>query len=134
MIGYRELTKKIDSQHKMLAKILANMEKAQDQPAHGEAVSEALNAMIECAINHFKTEESAMKETNYPGMDQHIQQHRNFLEKTTGFCVDRTLNKSISSVEIIEYLRNWLSGHHEYEDVKMEQYLRKYTNSSDSGC
>ncbi len=79
MIDYWELKREMDRQHDALNRMLDNMEKDQDQHSRKEAVTDALNAMSEYALKHFKLEERAMTETNYPGFDQHREKHRQFL-------------------------------------------------------
>lgn len=129
MIDYVGLVREMEYQHKRLSKMLKNMEKAQVAHEREEAVSEALNVMSDYSIKHFKFEEHAMEITNYPDLDQHRAKHKEFLEKTTEFCVDRTLTKTIPAEEIIHYLRNWLRVHHKKEDQKVDSYLRGYIES-----
>ena len=81
--------------------------------------------MCDYACKHFKLEESTMEATNYPGLDQHRAEHRKFLEKTTEFCLERTLSQSLSTADVIQYLRDWFSVHLENEDRKMDLYLRE---------
>lgn len=73
--------------------------------------------------NHFSTEEAVLKKSSYPGLQKHIEAHRDFSAKLVELQI-----KSISqdvTVEMVEYLSDWLVKHIQGSDRKYISYLKE---------
>ncbi len=83
---------KIDEEHKKLIGILNKAVVANEHNGNTEELWEVLKEMTNYALTHFETEETYMKEFNYPEYQDHKEEHRGF------------------STEIIAYLDKVIKG------------------------
>lgn len=104
-VGIRE----IDDQHKTLADCVTSVELAVDGRERWLAVHSALVRALDFSRIHFAVEESLMRIHAYPGLEEHIREHRKFSE-TLMKLQTRTLTSDVSE-EMISYLRGWLEAH-----------------------
>lgn len=125
MNSYNFLLADIDSQHRVLDEMLSNMKCRLGTESDDEAVSEALNAMSRYAVEHFKLEEAAMRDSGYPDLSAHSLAHREFLKMTTDFCLGIITDQRAGTGEIIRYLEGWLHDHVADEDECLNHYLRR---------
>jgi len=80
----------------------------------------------EYASKHFQTEEEYMLKYNYPEMDEHVEQHREFSKNYTLIKKDFNEN-SIDENYIISlkaFLENWIVQHYTELDVKMARFIK----------
>lgn len=68
----------IDEQHKVLVDCISLIEAAVTQQQRWSAVHSALGRLVDFARIHFAVEESLMRIHDYPGLEKHIEEHRQF--------------------------------------------------------
>jgi hemerythrin len=100
----------IDSQHKKLLDIINRLYKAFVDRDEDTVLEEILNDMAEYTDYHFITEEKYFMRFNYPNMDEHIKNHKIYIEKINGFKKDFESNKKIT-YSVMNFLRNWIVEH-----------------------
>ena len=100
----------LDNDHKRLVGIINRVSNAEDS---GEDVVWVLNDLKEYANLHFRCEEELMEAAQIPGLEEHKQAHRMFVEWLTS--LQRTVNlpeaRYILFEAANEYLRDWLGKH-----------------------
>jgi len=121
---------KIDNQHKkIIDKInelssiinkMGNVVAEKDK----EKVGLIVDFMMGYAKVHFDTEEEYFKEFKYPYTEEHIQEHKKYLEKTEEFKKKFHQGKKIHD-EIDNYLRNWWVNHILIADHKYIEHFKK---------
>lgn len=107
-VGIEEL----DAQHRGLLDLSnAIGDLADAQNTVKSATSNALNAMIRYAKNHFTTEEGYFEKYCYPEYPQHKLEHEAFVE--SAFLMAQELDKEsvLSLGAIILYLEDWYTDH-----------------------
>ncbi len=116
----------IDEQHKELIKRINAISKAVDSHQSPEVTLNTLSFMSDYTDFHFSTEEKHMKEHNYPAMDLHLAQHKEFKDMVKHMIEDfeeegptPALGKSINT-----YLLNWLIEHIKGIDSKLGEFLK----------
>jgi len=116
----------IDSQHKELIKRISDISEAVDSHQSPEVILNTLSFMSEYTDFHFSTEETHMKNHQYPAMDRHLIQHEEFKAMVRTMIDDfqeegatPALGKSINT-----YLLNWLIDHIKGIDSKFGEFLR----------
>ncbi len=115
----------IDVDHKRFVDIVNKAIIAKQGGKSPEEIQEILNEMIQHAKTHFKTEETYMKEFNYPEYQCHIEEHRDFSLRTNAY-LDRVINGDCNIAnEILEYLKQWLINHIQGTDKKYLQCFIK---------
>ena len=67
---------------------------------------------------HFLAEERHMKKSGYPGIDMHINKHRDFAIKTLQLQQMTYNNEQEAAKQMVVFLGNWLLHHVIEEDKK----------------
>jgi len=73
---------------------------------------------------HFKDEESLMKQYNYPDYEEHVKKHENLTKKLREIN-DGIVTGEISLQDVTEFMQNWVHGHILGEDLILGQFLRQ---------
>lgn len=116
----------IDEQHKKLFEYLNDFADAIDNNTGAGEISKITRFLDNYVIEHFDTEEKMMKKVSCPDMEEHIGQHRIFMEFLTE--VKRTYAIEGGSEELATMLRsrlcNWLFSHILILDRRMGPFIR----------
>ena len=117
----------IDEQHKMLIQKIQDLSEAVNAARGLEKILQTLDFMIDYTEFHFGTEEKHMKELDYPGIEIHMLQHKEFVSTLNHMVEDfeedgatEALSNSINT-----YLMNWLIKHIKSIDQKFGEFLRE---------
>lgn len=115
----------IDTDHKQLISIISELSEAIYERRTDTVISDIFERLEEYVDIHFTREELLMAQCNYPGLEEHIKQHRAFIKRIP------TLKKrllSSDSLEISEevnlFLFNWLINHILTEDMEYAEPAR----------
>jgi hemerythrin-like metal-binding protein len=125
-IGYSVFVKEIDDQHKQLIDILNELYDAYINNLHPEKVNKTIDQLMEYATVHFATEEKYFKQFGYKETDEHVEDHRLFLIRVEAFRLDYKKNKTILSLQIINFLQEWIKHHIRNVDKK---YITCFKNN-----
>jgi hemerythrin len=112
----------IDDQHGSLFLLLGNL---QSQIGSGQNWSDiyfTLSELSHYARTHFTIEESVMRLHGYPDLEQHIAEHRSFIEKLSELEA-KAVRKDVGP-SIVEFIRQWLENHIGKSDQAYVQCLR----------
>lgn len=114
----------IDEQHKKLVDMINEFYEGISQKDSDVALKELLKGLIDYAEYHFSTEETFMKQHEFPFMIRHVGQHDAF-RKHVGDCQRRIEFKElVISFEITNYLRTWLLDHILASDKDLCHFLQ----------
>ena len=115
----------IDEQHKRLFEHLNSFVDAIDRGAGSEEIEKVVGFLDTYVVEHFDTEETMMKEVSCPGMEEHIGQHRIFIDSLNE--VKRSFAIGGACEELALMLRsqlcNWLFSHILMLDRRMGLFL-----------
>jgi hemerythrin len=115
--------KRLDYQHQQLFKIVNDLLMHQEASPASEPIADILERMTQYADYHFKTEERIMKEYGFPDYESQVREHTEFKAKTAAFCMEAIAGKAGLSIEMLDYLENWLTNHILESDVKLKHFL-----------
>ena len=101
----------IDMQHKNLVKILNDLHQAMVVGHGKEQLGKILSNLIKYTQVHFKTEEDLLQSRHYPEYDQHKFEHDRLLETVLSFQGRFQRNEVGLTIEVMDFLKNWLSKH-----------------------
>ncbi len=103
--------KEIDDQHRGLIDIINSLYEAMLANKGRDLQKQTVNRMIDYAANHFALEEKYMKQFAYAGYQKHKGEHDQFTAKAHG--LQERMNKagSVLTLEILNFLREWLRNH-----------------------
>ena len=115
----------LNEEHKQLFDFLNKAIHAKEHSDNKEELMDVLEEMTEYALEHFETEESYMREFNYPKFRYHSEEHYKFFTKTIAYF-EKVVNGDYHiSNELIEYLKQWLVNHIQVTDRQYIDWFKK---------
>lgn len=103
--------KEIDDQHKKLIGMVNDLHDAMIKGSSKDIIGKILSEMTAYTVTHFATEEKYMVKFGYTGYMEHKTEHKNFVVKATDLKAKFDSGKMMLSVEIMNFLKDWLSKH-----------------------
>ena len=114
----------IDNQHKELVRMTNALFEGckKGNTAADVAFMKTIRGAVEYAQTHFYTEEKYMKQTNYPELDIHKQEHESFVA-TVIHAVKEFEENNSDPLALARFLKQWLLTHIAQSDKKYAPYL-----------
>lgn len=102
---------RLDDEHKRLFSII-NLLHAGMKAGHGKDImQDVLDQLLHYTEEHFRDEEVLMQIVGYPWLIAHTALHQQFVNKIRRFGKEFDSGAAPISVEVLEFLRNWLAEH-----------------------
>ncbi len=117
--------KEIDEQHKKLIDLINQLNDAMHAGKGHEALAKVLSELVSYTLYHFGTEERLMGQHHYEDSPAHKSEHHKFVATVGDFKKKFDSGSAMISVEIMNFLRDWLSNHIMKTDKKFGQALNK---------
>jgi hemerythrin-like metal-binding protein len=115
----------IDNQHKKLVEHINAFYDSVAQGSSKEKTLELIKAMKNYTVSHFTSEENIMKQYNYPAFSAHKVEHDKFVAKVLDFEDRFKSGKLLLSIEITNFIKDWLTSHIMGTDKKYSDFLLK---------
>ncbi len=119
-VGVREL----DSQHRRLIGMINMLTLAMLTGRGQERQRAVVDAMLDYAAVHFAAEERYMKELGFPGYEAHRREHAQFTGKALELKTRALRDGFTLTLEIVDYLSDWLDRHIRGLDQEYEQFSK----------
>jgi len=103
--------KEIDEQHKKLVGMVNDLHDAMKMGKGNDVTGKILTGLIQYVGTHFATEERLMKTHNYPDFVKHKAEHNNLTKKAIELQKQHQEGKSVLTIELMSFLKDWLSNH-----------------------
>ena len=116
----------IDDQHKVLVGMINELYKQMQSGSAKDAVGATLGRLVEYTANHFKYEEKLFAEHNYPEQKGHQELHNKLVSQVVQFQEEFDRGEKDVSLELMEFLKEWLLTHIKKSDMAYSSYLRSY--------
>lgn len=113
----------LDQQHKALIGIINKLHDAMLRGALAEDMQTILQELIRYAESHFTSEEALMRRAGYPRLATHRIQHVEFVRKARDLHAQLLAGKFTVSMDLLRFLRSWLSEHILGEDRQYVPFL-----------
>jgi len=113
----------IDNQHKRLVTLLNNLYAAMSVGEGKNILSGIIDELSEYTSTHFRTEEVKMRMLDYPEFVQHKKEHEMFIQKVGAFRADFNKGNAKVTIEVVNFLRDWLLNHIQEVDARLGKYL-----------
>ncbi len=117
--------KVIDDQHKELVAILNRLFLAVSRQEGDKVIAGILDSLTDYTRTHFALEERLMRDAKYAELDEHMEEHRNLIEKLDRLCKVHLLEEKPIYFEMLSFLKSWLKEHIRGEDTKYSAALQK---------
>jgi hemerythrin len=116
--SYSVKVKRIDDQHKTLFGLVNNVHEAMKQGKSKDVIGGVIDELHKYASTHFAEEETRMRSYNYEGMNEHLTQHKDFIDKVNEFRQMHKEGKLSLSMDVTKFLKDWLVNHIDGTDKK----------------
>jgi len=116
--------KEIDEQHQSLVEMINSLYEAMKGKEDKDFIKSLVTKLKNYAIYHFDTEENYMQKHQYIAFADHKAKHKDFCIKV--FEIENSIKSSQNSVsmEILNFLTDWLINHINSTDKKMGEFLK----------
>ena len=109
--SYSVSVQQFDDQHKVLFKLINDLHEAMLQGKGRERMSGITAELLQYTKNHFRDEEAALLRAHYPKLVEHKKMHDAFTAKVHEFDKECRSGRSNLSLDVMVFLRDWLSDH-----------------------
>ena len=115
----------IDAQHSTLCSYINALHRAMREQQGKDVLAELLGSLKEYTVTHFSTEEHFFTNSGYPDTPAHKKVHQGFVEKVKGFEVQLQRDANSLSIELLEFLKDWLIKHIQGTDRQYVRYVKE---------
>lgn len=115
----------IDVQHKELVKMVNELHRAMKMKMGAKQAGQILTGLADYTVSHFKTEETLFEKHQYPERDAHKKEHDDLVAKVVEFKQEFDGGRAALSMELMEFLTDWLRNHILKTDKAYAPFLKK---------
>ncbi len=115
----------IDDQHKQLVAMINDLHRAMKQRQTISIMGGILERLVNYTVYHFGNEEKLFQKHGYPEYDQHKKIHENLVGKVVEFKAKIDRGDSTISMELMDFLKDWLVNHIKGTDKKYVPFLKE---------
>jgi len=119
-VGIRQ----IDEQHKRLVRLLNELHQAMCEGKSREVMTGILSQLVDYTKGHFAAEERMMQGYLFPGYAAHKVEHDQLTKTVLKFQQEVTSGKAVMSIDVMDFLKNWLRNHILATDQKYGPFLK----------
>lgn len=113
----------IDEQHKVLVDLLNRLYEAIIRQNDNVVIGEILLELYQYTVVHFSVEESLMRIFDYDSYDEHKKHHADLTRQVVELESKFKSGEITISMEVLSFLRSWLTNHILTEDKKYAPIL-----------
>ena len=119
-LGIEEL----DEHHRHLVDLLNMAYDGLTRGAERDELGSILDELVQYSKYHFAAEEHGMEVHKFPDPSHHIQEHQRFSVMIEGFIKDFYDGRADMSVQLVQFLYNWLMHHILSIDAEYGRYVK----------
>jgi len=101
----------IDQQHQRLIDLINKLHEAMLAKQGKQVVSQIIDELAAYTVYHFQAEEKYMQQFKYTSYLAHKKEHEGFVQEVEKFQKDFDAGKLGLSLEIMNFLRDWVTNH-----------------------
>jgi hemerythrin len=114
----------IDAQHQNLFAIARELHAAMVAGQGKAALGRILERLVSYTLVHFAHEERLMRLYDYPDLSAHIAEHDGLTKRVTRFQEDFNAGRVAMSVQLLQFLKDWLQRHIQDSDRKYAPHIK----------
>ncbi|MDR4508031.1 MAG: bacteriohemerythrin [Candidatus Brocadiaceae bacterium] len=112
-----------DSHHKQLVVMINELHDAMTGGKGKQVLGEILQKLVNYCAFHFKAEEQLFQKHDYPDYKEHKGKHDNMANKVLALQKDFQAGKAAITLEVSNFLRDWLNKHILQTDKKYCEFF-----------
>ena len=121
--GYSVKVSRFDGQHKKLVAMINELHDAMLKGQGKAVMDKILEGLVEYTRDHFSAEERLMNQHGYPDCAPHKSEHDSLVSPVLDFQARFRSGGVTITLEIMNFLKNWLTGHILGTDLKHAQFF-----------
>jgi hemerythrin-like metal-binding protein len=114
-----------DKQHRGLVDALNDLHASMMRGQASSVTGPLLHKLVTYTVEHFSAEEAMMKSSKYPGLPAHQQKHVELTKQVEEYVGRFERGEITVSVQLLNFLRDWLTTHILKEDKEYGPWLNK---------
>jgi len=118
----------IDTQHRELVRLVNQLHKAMRRQEGAAKVGKILEDLTAYTVFHFGFEERLFQRYNYPDTPAHKKIHKELVAKVAAFGEDFKSGKASVTMDLMDFLKDWLINHIMKTDMAYAPFLRDKMN------
>jgi hemerythrin len=118
---------RFDIHHRHLVDLLNRAHDDYLEDARLDRLAATLHELFEDALRHFQVAEKYMEETNYAGVTEYLEYHKNFSRQAAAMERDLTQVWKNLPKEMLTFLKNWLT----YDICKADAEYARFLMATD---
>lgn len=115
----------VDKQHQKLVRLINSLNEGIKARKKGRFLKEILDELIIYCQDHFEAEEKLFKTYKYPEQTAHEEEHIQFIKKAFEFKKQLNEGQLCLSMDVYDYLADWLISHIKESDQAFVPYIIK---------
>ncbi len=112
-----------DTHHKKLISMVNSLHESMLKGETNEVLGKILHALVVYTEKHFAYEEQLFQANNYPDFDAHKREHDELTAEVKELNIQFDSGKISLSIDVMNFLKNWLTDHIMQSDKKAGEYL-----------
>jgi hemerythrin len=116
----------VDAQHRTLVELVIELHTAMLEGRGKDLLGSTIDALIDYTVKHFSTEEAYFDAYQYPSATAHRLQHQDFVAKVEDFRKGFEQDRLMLSLEIMDFLSDWLVKHISRSDKAFGPFLKEH--------
>jgi hemerythrin-like metal-binding protein len=116
---------RIDTQHKGLVALINELHAAMLEGRAKQTLSHIVDELVDYTGQHFAYEESMLRQNGYSALAEHQQLHKKLTAQVYELRDKLRAGKITVTIETMQFLKNWLSGHILSADMAYARALEK---------
>jgi len=117
--------KAMDQQHLELANTLNQLHDAMMKGKAQDVTGDLLHKLVKYTRDHFAAEENMMSASRYPKLTDHRKHHVELTKQVEEFVGRYQRGEIAINVQLLNFLRDWLTSHIQQEDHEYGPWLNK---------
>ncbi len=113
----------IDIQHKKLVDLINKLHNGMMTGTAKSLIKEIIIELVDYTKTHFKYEEELLIKCGYDEFGQHKRIHESFIDRIVDFQGQYLKGEILLSIDIINFLRDWLMNHIAGSDKKYSETM-----------
>lgn len=113
----------IDEDHRRLVELFNLLNHSVEEGEATDYIEAVLEELISCTVWHFRHEERLMLKYGYDGLAEHKEEHTELIESARALQQRFLREGKTVSIEDLQFLEHWLTGHILAADMKLGTYL-----------
>ena len=115
--------KEVDDQHKKLIEMINELNDAMGQGKAKDVLGAILGRLVSYAASHFAMEERLLQAHGYEEYQDHKEKHEKMTAKVLELQRQFKDGKAAMTIEVMNFLKNWLDKHILGTDMKYSAFL-----------